>query len=55
MKENTSYSNSKAEAIIHGSNSDNMFESIYKMIMTKIQKFQLIKIMDYWFSNRAKH
>ena len=35
-KHNIFHSNSKTETIIHGSDMDNVFESIYSTIMTKI-------------------
>ena len=36
-KYSTFYLNSKAEIIIHGSDIDNVFESIYNTVVTKIQ------------------
>lgn len=39
-KYSTFYLNSKAETFTHDSDIDNVFESIYSRIITKIQKYQ---------------
>ena len=39
-KDNNFYSHSKAETIIHDSEIDNVFQSIYRTILTKTRKYQ---------------
>ena len=44
-KYSTFYLNPKAEIIIHGSDIDNVFESIYNTVVTKIQQYQAVGLV----------